>query len=186
MAATTSLRFVLDSKASQFTVHSFASGLASVVAHNPKFAIREFTGEANLDPHNLVASLKVSVRLRSLELTDEVNAYDRGEISRIMFDEVLEVSRFPEAVFDCSKAGVTKISENMYRVELQGDLSLHGARRQLNFAAQVVRGEDSLRAYGDFTIRQTDFAIRLPSVANGTIKMKDEVKIAFFIIGKRI
>lgn len=66
MPTAIALRFALDAKVSQFTVHAFASGLASVVAHNPKFAIREFSGEAHLDPETLWASLKVAVRLRSL------------------------------------------------------------------------------------------------------------------------
>jgi hypothetical protein len=47
MPTATALRFALDAKVSQFTVHAFASGLASVVAHDPKFAIREFSGEAH-------------------------------------------------------------------------------------------------------------------------------------------
>jgi polyisoprenoid-binding protein YceI len=147
MPTATALRFALDAKVSQFAVHAFASGLASVVAHNPKFAIREFSGEAHLDPETLWASLKVAVRLRSLELTDEVGEYDRGEINRIMFDEVLEVGRFPEAAYECPRAAVTKVSENMYRTELKGNLSLHGNMRQLNLTSQVVRGEDSLRAW---------------------------------------
>ncbi len=40
------VRYSMDPAQSQFTVHAFASGLAAVVAHNPKFAIRDFSGEA--------------------------------------------------------------------------------------------------------------------------------------------
>ena len=35
--------YQIDTKLSQLTVHAFASGLAAVVAHNPKFAIRDFS-----------------------------------------------------------------------------------------------------------------------------------------------
>jgi polyisoprenoid-binding protein YceI len=70
----------------------------------------------------------------------------------------------------------------MYRAELNGDFSLHGTTRKLNFATQVVRGEDSLRAYGEFKLTQTDFGIALPSVANGAIKMKDDRIRCFFVV----
>jgi len=38
------VRYVMDAFLSQFTVYAFASGLAAVLAHNPKFAIRVFEG----------------------------------------------------------------------------------------------------------------------------------------------
>ena len=47
------VRYSLDAVQSQFTVHAFASGLAAVVAHNPKFAIRDFSGEAQFVPDTL-------------------------------------------------------------------------------------------------------------------------------------
>jgi len=37
--------FAMDAKASLFTVQAFASGMVAVVAHSPKVAIRDFTGE---------------------------------------------------------------------------------------------------------------------------------------------
>ena len=44
------VRYEMDAKVSQFTVHAFASGLAAVVAHGPKFAIRDFSGVAEFVP----------------------------------------------------------------------------------------------------------------------------------------
>jgi hypothetical protein len=39
------LHYVIDTKASQFTVQAFASGLISVVAHSPKIVVRDWQGE---------------------------------------------------------------------------------------------------------------------------------------------
>ena len=46
-------RYSIDASASQFTVHAFTSGLAAIVAHSPKFAIRDFAGEAGFIPDTL-------------------------------------------------------------------------------------------------------------------------------------
>jgi hypothetical protein len=42
--ANSGVRWVIDTRASQFTVQAFASGLVSVIAHSPKIAIRDWTG----------------------------------------------------------------------------------------------------------------------------------------------
>ncbi len=41
-----------------------------------------------------------------------------------------------------------------------------------------------LRANGEFSIRQTDYGIRLVSVAGGTLKLKDELKFTFDIVAQ--
>ncbi len=180
------VRYTFDPKASQLTVHAFASGLVSVVAHNPKFAVQEFSGEAKFDSDTLAnASVRMSIKANSLNLQDEVSEYDRREIQRVTFDEVLEVKMFPAIAFESTSVAVSKVSENLYKAKVSGILSLHGQRGEQTFNAQAVIGEDSLRGYGDFTVRQSAFGIRIASIAGGTLKMKDELKIAFFIIARK-
>ena len=180
------VRYSLDAVQSQFTVHAFASGLAAVVAHNPKFAIRDFSGEARFIPDTLRdASIQVRIKAASLELMDEVSEYDRGEIDRVMFNEVLEASRFPEIVYTSTQIAATRLSENLYATTIAGKLTLHGVTNELDFSGQVVIGEDTLRGYGSFLVKQSKYDIAIASIAGGTLKMRDELKIAFFIIAKK-
>ena len=180
------VRFVFDPKASQFTAHAFASGLVAVVAHNPKFAIQEFSGEARFAVGTLEqATLKMKIKATSLNLLDEVSEYDRAEIQRVTFEEVLDTRAFPDITFESSKVSANRISDNLYAAKIQGNLTLRGLTRPHSFPAQVVVGDDSLRGYGDFTIRQAEYGIQTASIAGGTLKMKDEVKIAFFVIARK-
>jgi polyisoprenoid-binding protein YceI len=73
----------------------------------------------------------------------------------------------------------------LYATNITGDLALHGITNRVDFTAQVVVGEDTLRGYGNFSVKQTEFGISVASVAGGTLKMKDELKIAFFIVAKK-
>ena len=43
-------QYVIDAHASRFTVRAFASGILAAMGHNPTFAVRDFSGEVNLDP----------------------------------------------------------------------------------------------------------------------------------------
>ncbi len=180
------VRYSMDAAQSQFTVHAFASGLAAVVAHNPKFAIRGFSGEARFISDTLRdASIQVRIKAAALELMDEVSEYDRGEIDRVMFNEVLEVSRFPEIVYTSTQISATRLSENLYATTIAGKLALHGVIKELDFSAQVVIGDDALRGYGSFSVKQSQYDIAIASIAGGTLKIRDELKIAFFIIAKK-
>jgi hypothetical protein len=49
----------------------------------------------------------------------------------------------------------------------------------------VYAGGESLRANGEFTVRQTDYRIKLVSVAGGALKLKDELKFQFDIVATR-
>jgi polyisoprenoid-binding protein YceI len=176
----TQVRFVFDPHASHLTAGTFASGLNAVVTHNPKFAIRDFSGEARFSAGTSAqANVRMSIKASSLTLLDEVSEYDDREIRRATMDEVLEVKSFPEIMFESSPVTTVKINENLHRTTIAGNLMFRGVNRTHSFNEPVVVGEDSLRGYGDFNIKQTDFGIQIASIAGGTLKMKDEVKVAF-------
>jgi hypothetical protein len=43
----------------------------------------------------------------------------------------------------------------------------------------------TLRASGEFSMRQSDFGIKLVSVAGGAIKLKDELTFSFEVAARR-
>ena len=55
----------------------------------------------------------------------------------------------------------------------------------MTFDAFVTFYESSLRAQGQFAIRQSNYGIKPVSVAAGTIKVKDELKFSFDIVANR-
>ena len=182
------VRYVLDKGRSTFTVHATAGGLLAGLGHNPTIAIRDFTAETSFEPDTFAtASVRVVVRARSLEVTDEMKEKDRREITHTMFDEVLEVAAYPEIVFESTNIMVSHAGEARYKARIIGDLTLHGVKRTgLWIPAQVHLAGDDLHARGEFTLKQTDYKIKLVSVAGGVLKLKDELKFAFDLVGTRV
>jgi polyisoprenoid-binding protein YceI len=111
-----------------------------VVAHsNPKFAIRACHGTVSFDPDSMEEScVELAIKVHSLDLLDEVRSNERREIERVMFDEVLESGRYPVIEFKSSRASGTKTGENMYCINLQSDLQLHGNSQSLRLETQVM------------------------------------------------
>jgi len=187
MSATdTALHYSIDVAKSRFTARAFATGLLSAMGHNPTLAIREYTGEAMIPSGNLEqASLRVTVQSASLTVTDDMSQKDRTELENKMRQEVLETSAYPEIVFESSKISPSQLGESTYSVNMVGDLTLHGVSRNETIYAQVTLVGETLRAYGEFSLRQTDYGIRLVSVAGGTLKVKDEVKVTFDLTARK-
>jgi polyisoprenoid-binding protein YceI len=178
--------YVLDPAKSRFLVRASAIGLLSAFGHNPTIAIRCFKGEARFDlevPER--ASLQFEIDTSSLAVTGDVNEKDRNEMERAMRENVLETDRYPEIRFVSSTVEAATITEGMFRLKIGGALTLHGATRDLEIPCNVIVAGDSLRANGEFSIRQTDYGIRLISVAAGGLKLKDELKFTFDIVAHR-
>jgi polyisoprenoid-binding protein YceI len=180
------LKYTIDLTSSRFTVRAFATGLLSGLGHNPVIGIRDFSGEVSFAPDNLSSSsLGMTVQARSFEVQNDVSEKDRREITRIMNDEVLGIERFPEIAFESRQVSGMQLGESLYVLKIDGELFLHGVTRQQSISAHVVPADDKLRTYGEFSIKQSDFKIRLVSVAAGALKVKDELKLAFDITAKK-
>lgn len=174
----------LDAGRSRFTVQAFAGGLLSPFGHNPTIVIRDFEGEAESASDTLeAAKLGVRVNADSLAVAGDFKEKDRLEMEQTMREHVLETGRFPEIVFESTSVTASSLSGGRFRVRVVGDLTLHGVTgRNLRIQAEVEPTDGGLRAHGEFTLRQTDYQIKLVSVAGGALKVKDELKFSFDIM----
>ncbi len=185
-AELTAVRYTIDGRISRFTVRAFASGMLSAFGHSPTIAIRDFVGEAQFNPDKLEsASLHVTVKTASLTVTDDISDKDRREIEREMQEGVLESAKYPEIVYDCSRVSVNNPGNGQYSITLQGNLTLHGVTRGLTIPARVAVTGDMLRAFGEFSLRQSDYNIKQVSAIGGGLKVKDEVKFSFDIVARK-
>jgi polyisoprenoid-binding protein YceI len=180
------VRYLVDPKVSRLSVRVSAAGLLSAFGHNPTIAVRGVTGELDVAPSSLDDSaVRIRIKTNGLSVQDDVNDKDRREIERVMHEEVLETARFPEVVCESTRISSTSAGEGRYSVDVNGRLTLHGITRDFSIPAQVVQTGDILRAFGEFPIKQTDYGIKLVSIAGGTLKVKDEVRVSFDMVARK-
>jgi polyisoprenoid-binding protein YceI len=178
-------RYRVDAGRSLFTVRALTGGLLSGFAHDHTIAIKNFSGEVAFTYGTVApASLRLTVKADSLTVTDKVSESDRQKIEATMRNNVLEVEKYPEIVFNSKEVTATKTGEGQYNASISGDLTLHGVTRSVTIAARLAFGPESLNARGDFSLRQTGYNIKPVSIAGGTIKVKDELKLSFEIVAR--
>ncbi len=178
--------YAIDPGISRFTVRAFAGGMFSAFGHNPTLAIREFEGEARFSPDALdEAGLVIRIKASSLAMTDNMSDKDRRELELTLNQDVLETSRYPEISFESTKVSVSKAGDGQFFVNVVGALTLHGVSNTQAVSAQISLTGDMLRAHGEFSVLQSAYGIQPVSVAGGALKVKDELKCSFDIVGRK-
>jgi polyisoprenoid-binding protein YceI len=179
--------YVVEPRTSRFQVQAFATGLLSALGHNPIFAVRGLVGDMSFREETMEeASLILRVDSSSLHLVDDVSERDRREIERNMHVEVLETARYPEIMFATNRVEVLERNGDAWNVNLEGNLTLHGHTWAQSIPAKVTVSGAMLRAFGEFSVWQSDYHIKLISIGGGTLKLKDELKLRFDVGARRL
>ena len=185
-AKATLLHYVVDTKASRLTVQAFASGILSAMGHNPHIGIRTFTGEVDFNAEtSLAGRFRLSIKTNSFGVLDDISDKDRREIEKMMNEQVLESSRYPDIVYEAPTVTITRLGGALYSATLNGTLSFHGVTRDQIVAARIAVFDEMIRASGEFSLNQSDYGIKPVSVAGGALKVKDELKFSFEMIARK-
>jgi polyisoprenoid-binding protein YceI len=182
----TAVHYVMDARASRFAVQAFATGVLAAMGHNPTIGIRDFSGDVNFSPDALEGNgFHLSIKSSSLSVQNDISDKDRREIERLMNEQVLQTAKYPEIVYDVPGFIATKMGDTLYSAPLNGNLTLHGVTHSQPVIARVALFGDMLRASGDFTLSQTDYQIKLVSVAGGALKLKNDLRFSFEIVARK-
>jgi len=185
-ANATLVHYVLDTRASRFTVQAFATGLLSAMGHNPTLGVSNFAGAVDFNAEELrAAGLRLTIQAGSLSVQDDISDKDRNEIERLTKEQILEVAKYPQIVYDAPDVTVTQLEGSLYKSALDGSLSCHGVTRRQPVSARIAMFGEMLRASGELTLRQSDYQIKPFSFGGGTLKLKDELKVAFEMVARK-
>ncbi|HEX2663564.1 MAG TPA: YceI family protein [Candidatus Acidoferrum sp.] len=172
LAAASSDAREIDSAHSTITVRVYKSGFLSAFGHNHEIQAPIQSGQVK-ESGDLSVVLRVdALKLRVLD--PEASESTRAQIQETMLGaQVLDADRFPEIRFQSTEIEPRGLEQWI----VHGNLTLHGTQRPVSFEVILKGGHYR----GSVPLKQTDFGIKPVTVAGGTVKVKDEVKIEFEI-----
>ena len=159
---------------SVLTVRVYKTGLFSAFAHDHEIHAPIQSG--SFDEQKRAVEFKV--KSADLKVIDpDVSQGDRDQVQATMVGpKVLDTAQFAEIAFHSTSIE----PKGPDRWSVQGELSLHGQTHPVQVEVYGANGHYR----GSTRFRQTDFGMTPVSIAGGSIKVKDEVKIEFDIVGK--
>jgi len=164
--------------------HPIDPALSKITIHVDKTGVFSFAG----DKHEIAApissvtvdekagTVEFTIDSRKLQVLDpQLDEKKRAEVQKTMLGpSVLDTAQYPEIKFRSTKA--TPSGQSSWNVT--GDLTLHGQTHPVAVAVKKDSGTYS----GSTKLKQTEFAITPVSVAGGTVKVKDELKLDFQVV----
>ncbi len=162
----------IDAKHSSLRVHVYKTGFFSAFAHNHEIDAPLESGEVTEAGS---PSVELRVDARKLQVLDpEASADTRAQIQKTMEGpQVLDADRYPEIHFRSNAVESSGTDHWLVR----GTLDLHGQTHPI--AVDVTLKDGIYR--GSATLKQTAFGITPVTIAGGTVKVKDDIRIEFQI-----
>ena len=165
----------IDTAQSKLTVYVYKSGLFSGFADDHIVDAPIASGTLS-DGSPL--SVAVEIRAGELKVRDaNLPAAKRDEVQmRMLSAQVLDTQKFQSIAF----ASTTIEPSGADRWNVSGRLTIHGETRAITFPVTLANGHYR----GSTTVKQRDYGIMPISIAGGTVKVKDELKIEFDIVAR--
>jgi polyisoprenoid-binding protein YceI len=161
----------IDTAYSKLRVYVSKAGLFSPLGDNHEIEVPIAQGLVDEG----VQKVKFTIDARRLTVLDpQLSSDKRQQVQeRMLGPEVLDVTRFPEIRFESTSVE----QAGPARLLVRGQLELHGLRRPIVANVRTESGH----YIGSSTFKQREFGITPISIAGGTVKVKDELKIEFDI-----
>ena len=180
-------RYQLDASASKFMAHANRSGFLWFKGHGHHIAVREFTGEAALDPDSPGnSSLTIIAKSASMEETSDVfTAPQKQIINKELRDIVLLPDQYPEITFRSTQVAGTSTGAGQYDLKITGNLTLLGVTRPITIPTKVTVSGNQMRAQGEFSINRGDFKVKATSAFHGMVRVAETIHFEFDIVGRQ-
>ena len=152
----------------------YKSGLWSGRKHS--FTFERYHGSLLYDAGAPERSqVRFTVEAGSIALHDTwVNEKDRAKIKQYALADMLHADRNPELVFSSTRIAAAAPG----RFEVQGTLTMRGTAKPVT--VQVTLKPD-FSIEGSATLRMSDWGMKPPSAALGTIGTRDEMNVTFLL-----
>ena len=179
LAGAAEFHFVPDGRPLALEVEK--GGLLSGKKH--LFEFPAYSGTVSFDPANPAsASVNLEVMAGNFRVLDDwIGEKDRQKVSEFTRSSgMLDVTRHPRLVF--RSTGAKRVGEDAYRVS--GDLAVRGVAMPVALDVKLRRAAGGWIVEGRAAFPMTQFGLKPPSAALGTIRTKDVMTLRFEVLAK--
>lgn len=176
----------IDVEHSSITVHVLRAGVFGFTGDNHE--VNAPISKGKLDEAG--GSIEFEVETAKMKVLDpKMDPAKRAQVQEKMLGpEVLDSAHYPLIEFSSTSVKADKIGH----WTVTGNLKLHGTLRPVTLAVTgppdevgAAGAKAKVRHYqGSTTLKQSVFGIKPISVAGGTVKVRDELKIDFDIVAR--
>lgn len=185
--------FQIDSRASNLRIIVYRKGLLSMFSHDHVLVAEGIAGLIRFQGEDLAEfSFQLSVPVESLVVDPQAareeegfsegpDEDDRAAIRETLLDEpYLDGANYPRVVVTADR-----ITGELPLLHISMNIRIKQTERKIVVPTHVTVENDTLRASGEISFLQSDFAVEPFSSLLGTLAVEDEVLVRFDIVARR-
>lgn len=139
--------------------------------------VQTIRGEVTVQPAN--GDGVPTVERLQVEFPVEDIVSDNGTMTSKAHD-ALQSNAYPVIYFSSNEVEVSTDGEDAFQVVAHGELIIAGERRMIDLQAEGMRQEDgTYRFQGEHDLQLSDFDVKRPTALLGTLRVSDEITLAF-------
>ncbi|MBM3793144.1 MAG: YceI family protein [Acidobacteria bacterium] len=174
---------VAPAQGARFGLEVYKTGLLSGKVH--VFTFERYQGTVEYDARNPAATkVDVTFEAASLKCHDDWSPA-KGSLGKIMkeaLDVALQSGKHPRVEFQST---AVKPGAAAGQFDVQGTLTIRGQAKPVTATLTVKPEPRGLEVDGESSFKMTDYGIKPPSAALGTIGTKPEIIVAFRLLAQR-
>ncbi|MFZ1290331.1 MAG: YceI family protein [Melioribacteraceae bacterium] len=168
---------IINLVASEFHVKKTEKNSVKFISDAP---IENFEGVTN----NIDGYLYYEIELTNnsqLHFEVDLRTLDTGIglRNRHMRENYLETDEYPMAAFSGKIVKAEKLSENKYKVNVSGEMNIHGVNKKQNIDGTVEFIDDEIKITTNFIVKLTDHKIDVPSLMFMKIDENMDLQLSF-------
>ena len=141
-----------------------------------QFLFERYSGELRYDaarPEN--SHVRIAIDSASAKLMDTwLSAKDHQKVHDYALKDMLAADRYPQMLFESTR--IVRRSDSAFSVE--GTLTIRSIAKPATVDVALMPQADALWLDGSATVRLTDYGLKPPSAALGTIGTKNEMRVS--------
>lgn len=177
--------YTLDLAQSQLSLTLVQEGMLSKRYPTHLVVVKNFSCNITLPRDEKLTAVAFEAEAKSFTNADKImSEFERRGFHDVLQNKVLESERYPTIKFKSVNVSGLKKNGDTRNFTLNGELALHGVTKRVAFPVTVTLANDTLRATGEASLKQSDYGIQPYEGNMGLIKIADELKINFAIVAK--
>lgn len=166
----------------------FTLGIGSLFAQEKYFsktATVKFHSDSKMEKiegTNSKSSTVIDASSGKLEFAVLVNAFqfDKSLMQEHFNENYMESTKYPKATFKGSIENNDAVKYNTngtYKINVKGDMTVHGVTKQVSFPAELKIDEKGIHAVSKFSILCSDYNITIPALVKDKLSNKIDITI---------
>jgi hypothetical protein len=166
------LLFISASAYSQ-TMYMTRNGNISFFSRTPMENIDAINNEVTSMINSGTGDMAYAVLIKSFR-------FQKALMEEHFNENYMESSKFPKATFSGKITNLSSIDftkNGTYDATVEGELTIRGMKKQVTSTGTIVVDGKKVTAISSFTVRPSDFEIKIPSLVKDNIAETIEVKV---------